>query len=298
LKNNIAVIIVTFNGEKWIQKCLDSILNADCKLQIFVVDNASTDGTIKLLEDFKTIHVIESKINLGFGKANNLAVKKAMEAGFDTFFLLNQDTWIFEHTVSNLVQKMNENPNYGILSPLHYSANGIDLDSNFEKYYNNPATITSNSNIKNTDFVNAAAWLVSKKCFEKVGLFDPVFSHYGEDRNFCNRVLYHNFEIGIVDNAKICHDRIVKRSFGKDILQSKYLILNNLININNPLLSSISKSFKQVFGLSKFFFKEYKFKKSLLFLHELLIYFFGTLVNLNQIMAIRKASKRGTNGVE
>jgi GT2 family glycosyltransferase len=298
LKNNIAVIIVTFNGEKWIQKCLNSILNADSKLQIFVVDNASNDGTIKLLEDFTTIQVIESKINLGFGKANNLAVKKAMEAGFDTFFLLNQDTWIFEHTVSNLVQKINENPNYGILSPLHYGANGIDLDSNFENYYNKQGKITSNSNIKNTDFVNAAAWLVSKKCFEKVGLFDPIFSHYGEDRNFCNRVLYHNFEIGIIDNAKICHDRIIKRSFGKDILQSKYLILNNLININNPLLSSILKSFKQVFGLPKFFFKEYKFKKSLLFLHELLIYFFGTLVNLNQIMAIRKTSKRGTNGIE
>ncbi len=298
MKNNIAVIIVTFNGEIWIQKCLNSILTADCKLQIFVVDNASTDGTIKLLEDFKTIHVIESKINLGFGKANNLAVKKAMEAGFDTFFLLNQDTWIFEHTVSNLVQKMNENPNYGILSPLHYSANGIDLDSNFEKYYNNPAKINSNSNIKNADFVNAAAWLVSKKCFEKVGFFDPIFSHYGEDRNFCNRVLYHNFEIGIIDNAKICHDRIIKRSFEKDILQSKYLILNNLININIPLLSSILKSFKQVFGLPKFFFKEYKFKKSLLFLHELLIYFFGTFVNLSQIIAIRKTSKRGANGVE
>ena len=296
MKNNIAVIIVTFNGEKWIQKCLDSILNADCKLQIFVVDNASTDGTIKLIGGFTTIQVIESKINLGFGKANNLAVKRAMEAGFDTFFLLNQDTWVFEHTISNLVQKMNENPNYGILSPLHFSANGIDLDSNFEKYYNNQATI--NSNIKNTDFVNAAAWLVSKKCFEKVGLFDPAFSHYGEDRNFCNRVLYHNFEIGIVDNAKICHDRIVKRSFEKDILQSKYLILNNLIDINHPLLSSILNSFKQVFGLPKFFFKEYKFKKSSLFFYELLIYFFGTLVNLSQIMATRKTSKRGTNGVE
>lgn len=298
MKNNIAVIIVTFNGEKWIQKCLNSILNADCKLQIFVVDNASSDGTIKLLKDFKTIQVIESKINLGFGKANNLAVKKAMEAGFDTFFLLNQDTWIFEHTISNLVQQMNENPNYGILSPLHYSANGFDLDSNFEKYYNKQATIKSNSNIKNSDFVNAAAWLVSKKCFEKVGLFDPIFSHYGEDRNFSNRVLYHNFEIGIIDNAKICHDRIIKRSFEKDILQSKYLILNNLININSPLLFNVLKSFKQVFGLPKFFFKEYKFKKSLLFFHELLIYFFGTLVNLNQIMAIRKTSKRGTNGVE
>lgn len=298
MKNNIAVIIVTFNGEKWIQKCLNSILNSNSKPQIFVVDNASTDETIKLLNDFKTIELIESEINLGFGKANNVGIKKAMEAGFDTFFLLNQDTWIFEHTISNLVQKMNENPNYGILSPLHYSGNGIDLDRNFAKYYKKQHTNKSNSNISNVDFVNAAAWLVSKKCFEKVGFFDPIFDHYGEDRNFCNRVLYHRFDIGILDSAKICHDRIIKRSFEKDLLQSKYLILNNLIDINNSIVSCILKSFNQVSGLPKFFFKVYKFKKSLLFLHELLIYFFGSLMNINQIIVIRKTSKRGTNGVE
>lgn len=298
MKNKIAVIIVTFNGEKWIQKCLNSILNADCKLQIFVIDNASTDNTIKLLQDFKTIELIESKVNLGFGKANNLAIDRAMKTGYDTFFLLNQDTWIFENTISNLVQKMNENTIFGILSPLHYSADGINLDKNFGQYYQKKNLKNSFSDVKETEFVNAAAWLVSKKCFDKVGFFDPIFNHYGEDRNFCNRVLYHKLKIGILENAKICHDRIIKRSLEKDILQSKYLILNNLININKPLLLCVLKSLKQVVGLPKYFYKEYKFKKILLLLHELIIYFISNLMSLNKIIAIRKISKKGTNGIQ
>ena len=298
MKNKIAVIIVTFNGEKWIQKCLNSILNADCKLQIFVVDNASTDNTIKLLQDFKTIELIESKVNLGFGKANNLAIDKALKAGYDTFFLLNQDTWIFENTISNLVQKMNENTIFGILSPLHYSADGINLDENFGKYYQKKNLNNTFSDVKETEFVNAAAWLVSKKCFEKVGFFDPIFNHYGEDRNFCNRVLYHKLKIGILENAKICHDRIIKRSFKKDILQSKYLVLNNLININKPLLICVLKSLKQVVGLPKYFYKEYKFKKTLLLLYELTLYFISNLISLNKIITIRKISKKGTNGIQ
>lgn len=298
MKNKIAVIIVTFNGEKWIQKCLNSILNADCKLQIFVIDNASTDNTIKLLQDFKTIELIESKVNLGFGKANNLAIDRAMKTGYDTFFLLNQDTWIFENTISNLVQKMNENTIFGILSPLHYSADGINLDKNFGQYYQKKNLKNSFSDVKETEFVNAAAWLVSKKCFDKVGFFDPIFNHYGEDRNFCNRVLYHKLKIGILENAKICHDRIIKRSLEKDILQSKYLILNNLININKPLLLCVLKSLKQVVGLPKYFYKEYKFKKILLLLHELIIYFISNLMSLNKIITIRKISKKGTNGIQ
>ena len=192
---------------------------------------------------------------------------------------------------------MNENPNYGILSPLHYGANGIDLDSNFENYYNKQGKITSNSNIKNTDFVNAAAWLVSKKCFEKVGLFDPIFSHYGEDRNFCDRVKYHGFKIGVVKNAAICHDRMVKLNSNKIELQSKYLVLNQMINCNNSLLISLFQGLKSVFGLSKFHFSSQGVLKTISLFIKLLLYYFNLLLNIRTIIQIRKNSIKGINGV-
>jgi GT2 family glycosyltransferase len=56
-------------------------------------------------------------------------------------------------------------------------------------------------------FVNAAGWLLSKKCLETVGGFDPVFFHYGEDDNYCQRVLFHGLKIGVTPQTFLKHDR-------------------------------------------------------------------------------------------
>ena len=66
-----------------------------------------------------------------------------------------------------------------------------------------------NTNIPVYDlpFVNAAGWLISKECLMTVGGFDPMFFHYGEDDNYCQRVLFHEFKIGVLPNALMVHDR-------------------------------------------------------------------------------------------
>src|SRR5690606_3487544 len=56
-------------------------------------------------------------------------------------------------------------------------------------------------------FVNAAAWMLSRKCIENIGGFDPLFFHYGEDDNYCQRVLYHGFKIGVLPKVYVIHDR-------------------------------------------------------------------------------------------
>ena len=56
-------------------------------------------------------------------------------------------------------------------------------------------------------FVNAAAWLISKDCLSVIGGFDPLFFHYGEDENYCQRARFHNIKIGIANFALIKHDR-------------------------------------------------------------------------------------------
>lgn len=65
--------------------------------------------------------------------------------------------------------------------------------------------------LKNTiypiHFINAAGWLLSKKCIETVGGFNPSFFHYGEDENYIQRIKYHNFSVGVLINSKIFHDR-------------------------------------------------------------------------------------------
>ncbi len=297
MKKKIAVVIVTFNGEIWLKKNLNSLLNSNYPIDIIIVDNASTDKTISTIKEFSTIELIQSKENLGFGKANTIGIDFALKKGADAVLLLNQDTWIYENTISSLVEALFENSNLGIVSPLHYSADEKTFDENFNTYFNRFEKEEDTESIRIVSFINAAAWLVSKDCFTKTGYFDPIFSHYGEDRNFCERVKYHGFKIGVVKNSAICHDRIVKLNPDKIELQSKYLVLNQMINCNNSLFISLFLGLKSVFGLSKFHFSNQGALKTISLFIKLLLYYFNLLLNIGMILKIRKNSIKGINGV-
>jgi GT2 family glycosyltransferase len=297
LKKKIAVVIVTFNGENWIKKNLSSLLNSNYPIDIIIVDNASTDETINIIKEFSAIELIQNKSNLGFGKANNIGIDIAIKKGADAIFLLNQDTWIFENTISNLAEVLFENSNFGIVSPMHYSADETTLDENFNTYFNRFNKQEDSKSLRSVPFINAAAWLVSKECFSKTGYFDPIFSHYGEDRNYCERVKFHGFKIGVVKNAAICHDRIVKLNFNKIELQSRYLILNQMINCNHSLFISLFLGFKSVLGLSKFHYSNQGGLKTISLFFKLLLYYFNLLLNIRMIFKIRMNSIKGINGV-
>jgi GT2 family glycosyltransferase len=297
LKKKIAVVIVTFNGEIWIKKNLNSLFKSNYPIDIIIVDNASTDKTINIIQEFSAVELIQNKNNLGFGKANNIGIDLALKKGADAIFLLNQDTWIFENTISNLAEVLFQNPNLGIVSPIHYSAEESILDENFNTYYNRFNKEEDSESLRIVPFVNAAAWLVSKECLSKTGYFDPIFNHYGEDRNYCERVKYHGFKIGVAKKAAICHDRIVKLNSNKIELQSKYLVLNEMINCNDSLFISLLLGLKSVVGLPKFHSSSQSVLKTISLFFKLLLYYFNLLLNIRMIFKIRVNSIKGINGV-
>lgn len=243
----VFVIIVTYNGSKWIKKCLNSLYSGTFSISIKIIDNASSDDTVSIIKEyFPKADLIQSEKNLGFGKANNMGIKKAIEEGADYFFLLNQDAWIEENTIERLIEISKKNPNYGILSPMHLNADYSSLDFNFSRYIipdHCPGLyadiyLNKTKNVYPVDFVNAAAWMISRACVETVGLFDPLFFHYGEDRNYCQRVLYHGLKIGICPDLRIVHDRgdrkgVIKKYSGKEELRRFQLIKFCDIGLNN-----------------------------------------------------------------
>lgn len=211
--NNIFIIIVAYNGLKWLKKCLNSAY----PYTIIVVDNNSTDSTINYIgENFPEVILLTQKTNLGFGQANNLGIALALKEGANYVFLLNQDAYLEPGSIEKLIEVQQNNPEFGILSPLHLNGKGNRLDRNFSYYLNYQANPDFYSDyifqrrkkqVYNVPFVNAAGWLISKKCLEFVGGFDPIFFHYGEDDNYCQRVIYHGFKIGVVPDATLNHDR-------------------------------------------------------------------------------------------
>lgn len=256
MKKNVFVIIVTYNGERWLKKCLDSLFQSTYAIKIIAIDNCSTDNSVSILKQYDEVDVIQSDINLGFGKANNIAITKALEQEADYLFLLNQDTWVYPDTIADLVEAAETNQHFGIVSPLHYSGDAVTLDKNFETYWSRKTKMV-NDVIDEVPFVNAAAWLLPKKVIENVGVFEPMFSHYGEDRNFTDRLQYHQYKTVIVKNAKICHDRIISRNFKKDRIQSQFIVQAEVLNINHNIFLSYWRGFIAVLGLSKYFLKFY-----------------------------------------
>lgn len=213
----VYVILATYNPEQWIEKCFNSLFSSSIDLNVIVVDNGSTDNSPLIIKrDFPQVEVIESKVNLGFGAANNIGINKAYLQDADFVFLLNQDAWVEHDTIEKLIQTSQRNYEYGILSPIHINGKGNNLDYNFSTFIsaekckgfisdfvvNNPL-----KEIYSIPFVNAAAWLLTRKCIEIVGGFNPSFYHYAEDLNYAERVNYHSLKIGIVPKVKIFHDR-------------------------------------------------------------------------------------------
>ncbi|MFC5195464.1 glycosyltransferase family 2 protein [Bizionia hallyeonensis] len=209
---SVVIIVVTYNGMPWIDACLRSCQN----YPVIVIDNQSTDGTVRYIQThFEEVLVFEQDRNLGFGQANNLGITKALALGFENVFLLNQDAYLGAGCLDVLMEAAAKNSEYGILSPIHLNGSGLDYDTQFFKYatiagphlpseFNKLGVVKS---LFQVPYINAAAWFVTKNCLEQVGGFDPLFFHYGEDNNYCQRVRYSGLSVGVVTHAFVRHDR-------------------------------------------------------------------------------------------
>lgn len=210
---SVYIIIVTYNGMQWLDHCLKSCAS----YPVIIVDNASTDETVSFIEtNYPKVILLKQSENLGFGKANNIGIRYALDQDADHVFLLNQDAFLVDNVLEELMVFQNNNPDYGILSPIHTTSDRTKLDKRFSnfmlkeksgQFYSDFVLGNKLAPVYEVPFVNAAAWLLSRKCLETVGGFDPLFFHYGEDDNYCQRVLYHELKIGILPQCYIIHDR-------------------------------------------------------------------------------------------
>ena len=296
---NVKIIIVTYNGMQWLARCLSSCIGYD----VIVVDNASTDETITFIkENFPDIKLIRQNSNLGFGLANNIGLSIALIEGADYVFLLNQDAYLQPHTIDTLIKVHKTNKDYGVISPIHLNGDGSKLDKNFSSYLKVSDSLIFDSlkqkyshDIYEVPFINAAAWLLPRKTIEAIGGFDPLFFHYTEDDNYCQRVLFHDMKIGVVPNTYIFHDRDEKNSNGpiseKDKLISKERYFKHRwANINVEIDKDVKRNKKDLLKRIVKLYLKLKFNKALYYQKEL------ALIN-NIVPEIYKSrAKNATSG--
>ncbi len=243
----ILVIIVSYNFERWIDRCLNSLRQSEQRADVVVIDNASQDRTVSLIESrYPEVRLIKSKKNLGFGRANNIGMKIALEERYDTVFLLNQDAWIDPKVLGELSKLSQSHPHYGILSPVHLTGSGEKLEQGFSGY----SGLSSLEEVKEQalkirqktngqsgliplSFINAAFWMIPTSVLRRVGGFCPLFYHYGEDGDYVNRLRHYGYLVGYSPTVFGCHDREYRQVSHEAWLRSEQIyLLTEYVNIN------------------------------------------------------------------
>lgn len=257
----VSCIIITYNGMKWIENCLLSVEKSNYPIEIIVIDNGSTDGTIELIEkSFKNVKFIQSKENLGFAAANNLGFEMAKDNNSEFVFLLNQDTLIYPDTIENLITVFENNKYIAVVSPLHLNDNGDKLDKKFEEYISaktcqgfiSDMTLQLPKKYYEIGFVNAAAWMIKSQVIDEIGLFSKEFYHYGEDSNFVQRLKYHQFLLVITPFSRIHHLREERKGqLTEKFRKQQTLLAVKSIMLNLNFSSSRKKTLMLKFLLSK-----------------------------------------------
>ncbi|MDD2494357.1 MAG: glycosyltransferase family 2 protein [Tissierellia bacterium] len=248
-KTKVYCIIVTYNAMKWVDKCLGSLRESTIPIHPVIIDNSSSDETVEYIStNYPEVYLTANNKNMGFGQANNQGIEYAYKQGATHFFLLNQDAWINSNTVQNLLN-VQDKYNFAITSPIHLNGKGNSLDRNYFAY-----TVLNTQNIEFVSDlilkslkpyylatrINAAAWMLPRKTIIEIGGFDPVFFHYGEDNNYCQRVKYHKGKIAFVSESFVYHDRELKgnvKVYNKNSTISSLLtqyadVRYNLLQIN------------------------------------------------------------------
>lgn len=172
-----SIIIVNYNGETYLQACIDSILNNECShpFEIIVVDNNSQDKSLQLLSHYKKkITVITNKQNLGFSRANNIGAKAAKG---EYLFFLNNDTKLFKFTLEHLVEYALKNRDMGAVAPKLLNKDGShQIAGSVFSYW-----VYKRKKPVSVPFLPGAAIFILKQIFEEVGRFDERYFFYNED---------------------------------------------------------------------------------------------------------------------
>ena len=216
--NHITVVIVTFNNEKIINRCVDSIFKHSPDSKIIVVDNNSADNTLVVLKQYgDKIKLIKSDINLGFSKANNLAAKD-IETEFIVF--LNPDTYLSQvGSLEKLRDTLSDNPGFGIIGPKL-----ILSDGEVQKTARNLPTVKNafrtfilgdkkrydfylpeGNNLCSVESIVGACFIIKKSVFNKINGFDERYFMYFEDLELCRKILKIGLKIGFLPTVKIIH---------------------------------------------------------------------------------------------
>ena len=216
---DLSIIIVNWNTRDLLIQCLDSVYSTvqGLESEVWVVDNASTDGSAALVRDaFPEVRLIENAQNLGFARANNQALEKCTGR---YALLLNSDAFLGAGAAAALIKALEADPRAGIAG-----ARLVYPDGRAQRSYsrlpgllgevgsllgldklNQGAGGREKGDMKEVGAVSGACLLARRAMLAQIGLLDERFFMFSEEIDLCRRALAAGWKVVHVPAAQVVH---------------------------------------------------------------------------------------------
>jgi GT2 family glycosyltransferase len=221
----LSIVIVNMNTKDLTLDCIKSIQKeaGELTFEVLLTDNCSTDGSIEAFEKIKKDKYWKNKFtlilndsNVGYAKANNQGIRKARGK---YILLLNNDTIIHKNSLQNLIEFADKKPDAGVIGSKLLNVDGSLQMSCFnfptiknailEYYFGKKGLFDKfapNSDKPTTvDSVVGAAFLITPKAIEKVGMLDERYWAYFEDIDYCRQCYRNGLKVYYLPNSVITH---------------------------------------------------------------------------------------------
>lgn len=266
--SKLALIILNWNGWEMTLNCLSSVKKANIKdfeLEIIVVDNGSTDESVKKINEFVInkltknppnrrikFKIIENRENIGFAGGNNVGIKYALGRGVDYVCLLNNDTRVDKDFLVFLIKAIKEEKEAGIVGGkiffekefeyfkdkysekekgkvIWYAGGKIDWLNVYASHRGvDEVDRGQYDKREETEYVNGCLMLIKSEVFAKIGLLDSKYYLYYEENDFCQRAKKAGYKLIYEPKSIIWHLNAGSSGSGSD-LHDYFLTRNRML---------------------------------------------------------------------
>ena len=265
MKKRIGIILVNYNGSADTLDCIKSLNKMSYNdFQIIVVDNNSTDESLKLLSEKKEelkYELIALNENRGFSAGNNVGICKAIQIGVEYVLLLNNDTIVDPYFLERLMS--NELVPFDVCvttGTIYYTSNKNRIWYAAGQFYLNFAKVSqigrNNKNGKlpqkpiKVSFASGCCMCIPISVIQSVGLLDESYFLYEEDVDYCYRLMRENISIYYVPDAVIYH-KVSSSTTKTDKMSSvtQYYMVRNKYNFINRYYKGVRRIIPCIYSL-------------------------------------------------
>ncbi|MCR4438276.1 MAG: glycosyltransferase family 2 protein [bacterium] len=261
----LSIVIPNYNTRDLLAGCLRSIFSTagGIKMEVIVVDNASTDGSVELVRaQFPQVRMVHNSANVGFARAVNQGLRLAQG---NYLLLLNSDTELRPGALSHCLEFLKKRPKAGAVGCRLVNPDGsrqpscesfmtfagilweaLLLDKLFPQsrlFGRMHLTYFTYDRLEQVDYVKGAFLMTRRATLEDVALLDERFFFYGEEQDWCYRAKQRGWEVWFTPEATVVHhgggsgDPVAPRIFVQ-LHKSRYLFYQKH---HHPLSSALAR---------------------------------------------------------